>query len=347
MKFYASFLSFLLLILISCDNELDVTAEYEEVTVVYGILDTANTTQYLKIMKGYLDPKTNALEQAQIPDSIYYPPNLIARITDTETGNAYELKRVDGDTLSPPIEKEEGTFASSPNILYALRQPLQQAKIYDLYIENPNTGKVITSTTPVLGPFSITYPPTSIVTEFRIPFYTSSNGLEITWNTPVYGKTYDIQISFKYLEWGINESKSNAENKRVTFTTASGITSNRTTGEESETFNLEGDAFFSRLAGLIPEDPSVNRAAVERPVDIRINAGAEELYRYILVSNTLLNDITQLSAKPEYTNIENGIGIFSSKSSTSRNSIRLTTVSLDSLSCGQFTRGLNFEGPCL
>ncbi|MEX0811371.1 MAG: DUF4249 family protein [Chitinophagales bacterium] len=329
----------------SCSNELDLTAEYEEVTVVYGVFDTANTTQYIRVMKGFLDPETNALEQAQNPDSIYYPANLIVRITERESNVTTELRRVVGDTLNPPIEKPEGVFASSPNILYAYRREVKKGNNYDLYIENPNSGKIIKSSTPVLGPYSITYPP-SFIDQFKIPFYTNSRGLEISWNSPRYGKTYDVQIGFNYLEWGINENKSDAVEKTVRYTTAIGLTSNTTNGGESMAYNLEGDAFFSRLSGLISEDASVNRAATNTPFDIRINAGEEELYRYILVNNTLANDITQLNAKPEYTNIENGIGLFSSKASVVRNGIMLSQSSLDSLSCGQFTRNLNFEGAC-
>lgn len=337
---------FVCLSLASCSNEIDLTADYQEISVVYGILDSANEKQYIKIMKGYLDPQTNALDQAQIADSIYYPANLIVKITERESGKTFDLQRVNGDTLTPPITKEEGIFSTSPNILYQLSEKLKKGNNYDLYIENPNTGKIIKSSTPLLGRFSITYPPSSVINRFRIAFYKNPRGLEITWATPTYGKIYDLQIGFSYLEWGINQSKSEAVLKTVEYTTATGLISSSTNGGESLTYALEGDAFFSKLAELIPEDTSVYRAASDTAFDIRINAGEEELYKYILVNNTLLNDITQLSAKPEYTNIENGIGIFSSKASISRKGIPIGQSSLDSLSCGQFTKGLNFEGAC-
>lgn len=348
MKFISTLIAlFLSLVLItSCSNELDLTADYEEVTVVYGVLDTANTKQYIRIMKGYLDPETSAVEQAQIQDSIYYPSNLIAKLTERETGTEYDLERVNGDTLNPPVEKEEGIFANTPNILYVLRSPIKKGNTYDLYIENPNTGKVITSSAPVLGRFAITFPPVAIINQFLVSFYQNSRGLEIQWTTPKFGKTYDLQIGFNYLEWDKDDSKSNAEEKTIRFTTATGLISNTSNGGESITYYLEGDVFFSRIAGLIDENPNLLRAASATPFDIRVNAGEEELYRYILINNTLLNDITQLSAKPEYTNINNGIGIFTSKASIARNGIAFSGSTLDSLSCGKFTIDLNFEGPC-
>lgn len=339
-------LAFIGLFIGSCSNEIDLTADYEEITVVYGVFDTANTTQYVRVMKGFLDPETSALEQAQNPDSIYYPENLIVQITERESNITTSLKRVDGDTMNPPINKPDGVFASSPNILYAFNKGLNKGNNYDLYIENPNTGKVIKSSTPVLGPFKITFPPSSVINQYRVSFYQNPRGLEITWQTPKYGKTYDIQISFHYLEWGVDQDKSEAVEKIVQYTTASGLISNTTNGGESITFNLEGDAFYSRLSGLIPQDATVNRAPTAKPFDVCINAGEEELYRYILVNNTLANDITQLNVKPEYTNIDNGIGIFSSKASIVRNGLLLSQSSLDSLSCGQFTFRLNFEGAC-
>ena len=75
------------IIFISCDTDFDVNAEWEEVTVVYGLLDAGddNKTQQIKISKAFLG-KMDALQMAQYADSINFdkgslilitPPNLI------------------------------------------------------------------------------------------------------------------------------------------------------------------------------------------------------------------------------------------------------------------------------
>ena len=65
------------------------------------------------------------------------------------------------------------------------------------------------------------------------------------------------------------------------------------------------------------------------------------MYNFIRV-NQAQTGITALQTLPEYTNIEGGLGIFSSRKYKVREDLGLTNISLDSLSCGSVTRNLNF-----
>jgi len=55
----------------SCSTDFEINAPYKETMVIYGLLNTLDTAQYIRISKAYLG-EGNALIMAQEPDSINY-----------------------------------------------------------------------------------------------------------------------------------------------------------------------------------------------------------------------------------------------------------------------------------
>ena len=55
----------------ACSTEIEVNAEWKDVTVVFGLLDVSDTIQYIKISKAFLGEE-DAFVMAQEPDSLYY-----------------------------------------------------------------------------------------------------------------------------------------------------------------------------------------------------------------------------------------------------------------------------------
>ena len=62
----------------SCETDIDVTAEWKDITVAYGILNQNDTAHYLKINKAFLGDG-NSLVYAQNADSSSYFCNLSKR----------------------------------------------------------------------------------------------------------------------------------------------------------------------------------------------------------------------------------------------------------------------------
>ena len=58
-----------------CSNEVDLYADYKEITIVYGILDISDDTTWIKVTRAYSGPG-NALLIAQNPDSSNFPYKL-------------------------------------------------------------------------------------------------------------------------------------------------------------------------------------------------------------------------------------------------------------------------------
>ena len=68
-------LSVFAIVFTACETDFDVNAEWEEVTVVYGLLDAGdeNKTQLVKINKAFLG-EMDALQMAKYADSINFDP---------------------------------------------------------------------------------------------------------------------------------------------------------------------------------------------------------------------------------------------------------------------------------
>ncbi|NCD43137.1 MAG: hypothetical protein EOL88_13765, partial [Bacteroidia bacterium] len=73
------------LLFLSCDNEVTTISDWEDITVVYGLLNQNDSITYLKITKAFLG-EGNALIFAQEPDSSQYDVKLDVKIEEYNNG---------------------------------------------------------------------------------------------------------------------------------------------------------------------------------------------------------------------------------------------------------------------
>ena len=76
--------------------------------------------------------------------------------------------------------------------------------------------------------------------------------------------------------------------------------------------------------------------------DIYVTGAGEELLEFVRVSQANTG-ITSAQSIPTYTNVSDGLGIFTSRSQVLRSGLQLNSIALDSLREGIFTRDLNFQ----
>ncbi len=67
---------------VACETDIDVTAEYKDITIVYGLLSRNDSVHYLRINKAFLGDG-NVMEYVTNADSSSYYDNLEVTLTET------------------------------------------------------------------------------------------------------------------------------------------------------------------------------------------------------------------------------------------------------------------------
>jgi hypothetical protein len=290
----------LLLILIcisllnSCSTDVDNYADYKDITIVYGMLDKGVDTTFLKITKAYLGPG-NALLFAQNPDSNNYADKL--NVTLNGKKNGVNLPVITLDTLTIHNKLAGDSIFYFPNqLLYYTTENIDQEATYTLRVEKDTN--IVSATSKVVQSFGITEPSNT--------FTVASTAIkQIKWITGVNGRRYDVVLKFNYRE--MLPDSPDTLYKSMSWFLGTQKSVSLAGGEVLDVSYLGAD-FFSRLDDELEDIFNVKRWA--GTVDIHISCGADELSSYIDV-NAPSNSIVQ--ELPDYTNVENGFGIFSSR----------------------------------
>jgi hypothetical protein len=290
----------------SCDGPFSIFSEDgEEVTIVYGYLDADADTNYLKITKSFTG---NAVDLAPNYSANNYDYKLDVKLTGKFATNPNAVRTVIFDTTSvfKPYNPD-GLFYSGVNqVLYYTSEKLLENQEYQLVITR-NDGEVITSKVKTICGSKI-----------RQPIYTMSFDSpytkKIEWRSNTFNKLaayYEVVGYFHYKQ--IDPGQTDTTYHKMKWFFGSG------TGEEmynSSTMNMfvnyTPTTFFSKLASdaNIANNTSTYTQRFVDCFEIVVTATGDELYNYILIQNSN----SAIMDTPEYTNINNGLGIFSSRS---------------------------------
>lgn len=294
-----------IIILNSCDNSVQIFTDGEEVTAVYGYLDVDADTNYVKITKSFTG---NAVDLAPDYSASNYDYKLDVRLIGKFASNPGFVKTVMLDTTSvfKPYDPE-GMFYSGVNqVLYYTTEKLLENQEYQLVITRKD-GEVIKSKVKTICNSTVKKPHMNI--SFESPLTS-----KIEWRSSKLNQLaayYEVIGYFHYKQ--IDPGQTDITYHTMKWFLGSG------TGESmynSSTFNMfvnyTPSAFYTKLAA---EDNIANNTSTytRRFVDsfeIVITSTGDELYNYILIQNSG----SAIMDTPEFTNIENGVGIFSSRS---------------------------------
>ena len=324
----------LIFVLNACKKELDTTVQGQEYTVVYALLDKNDARHYIRIQKAFLDKNKNAYDMAKESDSIYYSNILDVTLTDLANNNIIHLSRAYGDTAG--VSKDSGIFSNSPNILYGFNDALNKDHAYLLTVKNKQSGNIATSQINIVNEPKFVYPLGNSTIAMD-----DTTRLKIRWNTGKYGRTYDLVIRFNYEEWDIS-NPSVRVNKSISYVAFQGATSASLNGNEALEGSIQRTDLYRQMKILIPADPTKQRKInTVNTLQFRLFAGGEEFYKYVQVKNAQ-NGLTSGNALPVYSNVINGLGMFSSRTMVENKNIVLNAASADSVVHGSFTKDLNF-----
>ena len=314
---------------ISCDNSLDINADYDVQNVVYGLLDKDQDTQWVRLHRTYLG-EDGILAGATHSDSLYFDTATIYLSELNDAGNVigtYEMFRKDTNLL------DQGVFTTENYRLYWTDAQLNANSEYRLkgFIPGNNNFE---SVTPLVGNVDITKPKGFQKITFGI------GGAEFKWEAAENARMYQGYVHFRYKE----APRSNpADSVIKTLTYALPVrTGSNLNGNGTFTTELTYESYYRFLRNNI--GTTSDKSRVFKGIDVEVWAAADDYATYINVSQPSQGIVQE---KPLFTNIDGGIGLFSSRARGFKDNVALSTSSLDSLWRGMHTCDmgwLDFQG---
>ena len=321
-----------IVLLFSCSTDLDVTGKHKEVMVVYGLLDQSQNVQYIKINKAFLG-QGSAFGYAKVKDSTQYVNSLTVKLKRLSDGLEFNF------SPDNTIPKDPGIFYSpdQANAIYSFNSHGADVLItnseYQLIIRNNETATQVSSTTSLISDASFTSPAASSPA-FNIVFANNNNyTFPIRWKSGKNAKIYQTIVRLNYID---STSTGNIL-QQLDWIFPVQTTQNIAGGEEMKNDFL-GQAFMQFVGNQLNNSSNlIARRALN--IDIILIAGGEELNTFIEVNKPSTSIVQE---KPGFTNITNGLGIFSSRYTKAPFAKPMAKATWDTLACGRYTRGLKF-----
>ena len=299
MKFQYLILLFIILFS-SCETDFDVNAQWQDVTIVYGLLDPNNEDQLIKINKAFLG-QGDALEMASIADSSNYnPSDLLVKIHRIKQLSFNLYDTLSSVTLRDTIlEKDTGLFSTDNNIIYTFKKPssfYNTNSLYALEIVNEISGHRVTSQTEIINTFSFE----SLNPSFEWGLYNGDlpdslrfRTKNIEWQQSTNGIIYQLDIVINYIE----------NNETVNLVWSQPLVQ-YTSGNMS--LKIKGDQFFQFLTTNLTNN--IPRQFLN--LDLVMTVGTDDLNTYINVNKPFSGIVQE---RPVFSNINNGVGLYSSR----------------------------------
>jgi hypothetical protein len=307
----------------SCETGIDINATNQDVPIVYCVLNSADSIQYVRIQKTYLIDQA-ALENPPEQDSLYFPGQIVVSMERWSKGVVMETIRF---FPTDEVVKDSGFFPNDKNILYKANMKIVPGQIYRLYIYLGSKEKVLYAEANSLGTLLVIDP--MPISQRKVSLYPGNN-YTCRWKPVSNAGVYQVAVLFNYKETIGGVTKIKQLNWPQTFSSPSG-----------DTEYLSNDISGARFMHIIEEElPLIDGVIREvTGIDFQIISGSLEMKYYI---ESIAPSEGALLEKPVYSNITNGLGLFASIAKVNVNGLLLSPVTIDSIAYGQYTRNLGF-----
>ena len=318
----------------SCSTDFEVNADWKNVPVVYCLLNQNDAVHYVKVGKAFLGPE-DAYTMAQRPDSLYYDSvNVIleeyVKSVLTDTIVLTKIITIPKDSFNTVDPELKPIFAYNENILYKTSHPLKSNALYKLNITVPGSDINVSSSTSLINGFSVNSLPRYIgLSNYDTPF-------ELRWNSVANAKIYEVTLRFHYFE--IDKVTFETTYHYLDWVQPSKVSEGSLGGEEI-VLSINPVSFYSFLSSRLEPNNEVYRVVNTNGLDFNFVVGGDDLYTYIEVNKPSDGLIQE---KPAFTNIENGIGLFSARYNIEKIGYELSSKTVDSIAEGMYTKHLNF-----
>jgi hypothetical protein len=317
----------------SCSTDLELEAAWKDIPVAYGFLSTTDTAHYIRVEKAFLEPGGDALVIARNPDSLYYGEEAAVQLVRLSNGETFNLERVDGATEGYP--REEGIFATQPNYLYKIMAnaiQLKERERIQLRIDRGTELEPVTAETSILEEIEISSssPPININWDYVRP-------VTFRWRAGPAARLFDLRLII-HIQESIPGQPGQFQDRSLVWILTDDL--ENTEGSSQVSFSVLGEDFYRFLAAGLEEKSEIRRRFTG--LEIQVTGAGAELLEFTRV-NLANSGITSSQVVPVYTNLSEGRGIFSSRTTALRTGLNISAASRDSLRDGVFTRPLNFQ----
>ncbi|NUO00064.1 MAG: hypothetical protein HUU01_05555 [Saprospiraceae bacterium] len=319
----------------ACSTDFELEAEWRDIPIVYGMLTFSDTAHYIRLEKAFLPDGGDARDVAQIADSLYYGDHVSVQLQNLRTGNTVTLQKVDGALEGYP--REDGPFATQPNYLYKVKAGpagILPGDGMKLIINRGDNLPEVTAETKMLE--AITLPTNGPVSPIRFGPY--GNSTTLRWFAGPSAKVFDLRLIIHYRESNAAPPQ-DFESKELEWVLTQELERPNPTGEQ-QSYAINNEALYIFIKNSLPVDPNAIR--VLDFIDFKVSAAGQELVDLLDIIR-INAGITSSQSIPKYTNISEGLGIFSSRVSALRPNLTLDGVALDTLRLGIHTKNLNFQ----
>jgi hypothetical protein len=322
----------ILIIVCSCETDFNIEASEKEIPIVYGVLNVTEPKQYIRVQRAFLSKDGKVSELSKDPNILYYSGGK-AILTIPSTGRTILGKRINSEDIG--LKRDSGFFAESPNILYEFdtKDWLVTAPSKVIFtFENESLLKGVSAQIALVKDLQLREGVPSAPLNFGY-----DRVITMGWNHSTETKLFDLIMRINYQE------KSNKTNgifleKSVDWF----LKDNLEVGSDPTkgSFSFKGIEFFKFLGNTLPISSDIQRNM--KSIDILLTAGGIE-FKEILNLNQANFGLTGSNSIPRYNNIVNGIGFLSSRMRVTRTDISLSSITLDSLKFGVYTKALQFK----
>lgn len=285
---------------LGCKNDLKINAPYKDMAVIFCFLDQNEPIQYIRIEKLYQNSASSSTSAgAQITDSLYFD-TLIVKIINIVKNDTFNCYRVD------TIPKNNGFFSSGRNTIYATSIPKNNTdpEVYQLLVINPKNNKTFTSQTSLVKDAIIEY------RKIAIRLSPASHSFPFRFHSGNNAFLYDLIVRYQYKEMDAADT-SIFEIKTVDYY----IARSSIYPQNSDCYSsVNSRTYLDFLKTKVLKDDSKKRKTIG--ITYQAYGGSQEFLRYLELTKPGIGIVQK---NTEYTNISNGLGIF-----TSRNFKQLT-----------------------
>lgn len=314
-KLYFSLILLISLGMFSCETDIDVNADYKDITAVYGLINPSESVHYIKINKAFLGTGS-ALDLAADANNFTYAAGELditvqaidengTVITTYSTGLGTVI-RTENDII-----KDQGIFDNSVNVLYKFNASINRDYKYKVIIINTETEKEVTTEAKIVGSTVVSAPSTNTKFQFWNGTVASGNPLNKSFSVTTgadIGRV-GMVVKFNYTEFYTNGMDSTVHSVIMTL---GDVQTTSPIANQSLDWVLKGETFFENVSAGVSLPSSISYFSHRRLDNISLDfslAGTElSTYMEVTAPSSSVNQ-----DKPGYTNVNNGLGIFSSR----------------------------------